>query len=175
MAFVACWLHLQVLAQLQSSDTAVRRAGEELLNKSPLQQLLPALAAAASASEEETSSRQLAAVLVRRYAHSKLKDMKDDPEQKQKLIELVMRDLVAAFSSGGPFAVRKAAAEAVGELWEHLPSTGASCVLSYVYNLKRVKGLYTCLREVLVILEQKFVASSAAQQPSARQPLLGSS
>ncbi|CDI85590.1 hypothetical protein, conserved [Eimeria praecox] len=112
-----------VLEQLQSPDSAVRSAAEDLLSKSPLQQVLPALAAAASASEGETCSRQLAAVLVRRYAHSRLKDMKDGPEQKQQLIELVMQSLVAAFSTGGPFSVRKAAAEAIGELWQHLPST----------------------------------------------------
>ncbi|CDJ28095.1 uncharacterized protein EMH_0037830 [Eimeria mitis] len=46
----------KVLAQLQSSDTAVRNAAEDLLNKSSLQQLLPALAAAASASEEDEST-----------------------------------------------------------------------------------------------------------------------
>lgn len=108
-----------------------------MLSKSPLQQLLPALAAAASAPEEEASSRQLAAVLVRRYAHSKFKDMKGNSDEKQQLVELVMRSLVDALSSGGPLTVRKAAAEAIGELWQHLPSTGAS-VLTYVSILAYV-------------------------------------
>ncbi|CDJ46071.1 hypothetical protein, conserved [Eimeria brunetti] len=125
LGYGLCPYHLLnfVLAQLSSSDNAVRSAAEDMLSKTPMQQLLPALAAAASAAEEDASNRQLAAVLVRRYAHSRLKDMEGEPEEKEQLIELVMGSLVAAFSSGVPFAVRKAAAEAIGELWQHLPST----------------------------------------------------
>ncbi|OEH77044.1 hypothetical protein cyc_04277 [Cyclospora cayetanensis] len=115
----------EILLQLQSADTAVRGAAEELLNKSPLDHLLPALAtaAAASTSELDVSSGQLAAVLLRRYAHSKLKSFAANPQQKQQLIEAVMQNIVGALSSGSPLILRKAAAEAIGELWRHLPST----------------------------------------------------
>ncbi|CDJ62423.1 hypothetical protein, conserved [Eimeria necatrix] len=113
----------EVLLKLQSPDGDVRRAAEELLNKSPTEQLLPALAAAAAASEEEPCNRQMAAVLVRRYAHIRLKDTSNEHQQKQQLIEHVIQTIVSTLTSGSPFIVRKAAAEAIGELWQHLPSS----------------------------------------------------
>lgn len=120
----------QVLLQLQSADAAIRDSAEELVNKAPLQQLLPTLAAAAAATED-ASSRQLAAVLLRRYVHNKLKDSPLNEEQKQQLVQLVLQNIMGAFSSGSPLIVRKAAAEAIGELWRHLPSSGQTNIMHY--------------------------------------------
>ena len=114
-------MYLQVLLQLQSTDAAVRGAAEELLNGSPVEQLLPTLAAAAATPDEDASSRQLAAVLLRRYTHNKLKELCISEQKKQQLIEAVLQTTMGTFTVGGPLLVQKAAAEAIAELWQHLP------------------------------------------------------
>lgn len=118
---------LQVLQQLQSADATVRGKAEELLNSSPLLQLLPALAAAAGAPEAEEGCRQLAAVLVRRCIHTRLKEVSVNQEEKQQVLLEVLQRVVGAIWGSSPASVRKAAAEAIGEVWRNLPLQGGAC------------------------------------------------
>lgn len=143
----SCCLDSQLLLQLQSSDSAVRGRAEELLKASPVEQVLPALAVAAASGEHEASNRQLAAVLVRRYAHSKLKDVPLSPEQKQQFVNQVLHSLMGTLSPESPMIVRKAGAEAIGELWRHLGAFGEESTIGHSLVIR-----YSCGQHDLMYL-----------------------
>ncbi|KAL8434139.1 hypothetical protein ACSSS7_003379 [Eimeria intestinalis] len=116
-------LVLQVLLQLQSAQAEVRTQAEDLINRTPVEQLLPALASAAASQENDASCRQLAAVLVRRYVHTKLKEGGVTEQHKQAILVQIMQLIMGALSPQADLTVRKAAAEAIGEVWRQAGSS----------------------------------------------------
>ncbi|KAL8450488.1 hypothetical protein Emag_003178 [Eimeria magna] len=153
-----------VLLQLQSAQAEVRTHAEDLINKSSVDQLLPALASAAASEENDASCRQLAAVLVRRYVHTKLKEAGITEQQQQTLLVQIMQLIMGALSPQAELIVRKAAAEAIGEVWRQAASPVCPSLMRFAAahaSPELLAPLHMDLVEELLLL----LADAAAAAP----------
>lgn len=144
---VHTFLLVQALRGIQSHDATTRKASEDAILETPLPKLLPALATTVASPAEETSDRQLAAVLIRRVMQSKFKyeSAYEAPIVYEELLVQVLNGVCAALAPDVPNIVRRAAAEAVGDLWYKLRCKGNMSFLADRQKESRTNSTITGL------------------------------